>query len=115
MTMTKRSQKAKNIVFRSVRFVDWFEKFKRHSKFALKAVLIINWSVKTPWHERMEAARSGLWAPDQPLNYYISFDAHMYINCSDNTEGENKKRMNHFKKFYKKTIRRIKTKNKRTK
>ena len=37
----------------------------------------------------------------------------MYINCCDNTEGEYKKRMNHFKKFKKKTIRRIKTKNKR--
>ena len=38
----------------------------------------------------------------------------MYINCCDNTEGEYKKRMNHFKTIPKqKTIRRIKTKNKR--
>ena len=74
--------------------------------------------MKKPWHERMKVARSGLWAPNQPLNYcvpelYSSFVAYMYINCSDNTEGEYKKRMNHFKKFPpKKTIRRIKTKSK---
>ena len=37
----------------------------------------------------------------------------MYINCCDNTEGEYTKRMNHFKKFQKKTIKRIKTKNKK--
>ena len=60
----------------SVGFANWFVKFKRYSKFALKTVLKINWSVKTPWHERMEVARSGLWAPD---NYcvpelYSSFD-----------------------------------------
>ena len=28
--------------------------------------------------------------------------AYMYINCSDNTEEESKKRMNHFKKYGKK-------------
>ena len=64
---------------RSVGFADWFKKFERYSKFAVKTVLKINWSVKTPWHERMEVARSGLWAPDQPRNYcvpelYSSFD-----------------------------------------
>ena len=111
----------------SVGFANWFVKFKRYSKFALKTVLKINWSVKMPWHERMEVARSGLWAPDQPRNYcvpelYSSFDqqwthvAYMYINCCENTEGEYKKRMNHFKKFPpKKTIRRIKQKTKETK
>ena len=35
------------------------------SKFARKTVLKINWSVKTPWLERMEFAPSGLWAPGQ--------------------------------------------------
>ena len=62
--------------------------------------------MKTPWHERMEVARFGLWAPDQPLNYcvpelYRNFVAYMYVNCSDNTEGEYEKRMNHFKKLKK--------------
>ena len=33
------------------------------SKFARKTFLRMNWSVKTPWLERMEFARSGLWAP----------------------------------------------------
>ena len=46
--------------FRSVGFADWIVKFKRFSKFALKTVLKINWSVKKPWHERMEVARSEL-------------------------------------------------------
>ena len=32
-------------------------------KILAKTVLKINWSVKTPGHERMEVARSGLWAP----------------------------------------------------
>ena len=32
-------------------------------KIRAKTVLKINWSVKTPWHERMEVARSWLWAP----------------------------------------------------
>ena len=72
-------KRQKNIVFRSVGFADWFKKFKRYSKLAVKTVLKINWSVKTPWDERMEVARSGLWAPEQPLNYcvpdlYSSFD-----------------------------------------
>ena len=35
------------------------------SKFARKTVLKINWSVKTPWLERMQFAPSGLWAPGQ--------------------------------------------------
>ena len=40
--------------------------------------------------------------------------AYMFINCSDNAEKEYKKRMNPFKTIQKKkTIRRIKTKNKR--
>ena len=44
--------------------------------------------MKKPWHERMEVARSGLRAPDQPLNYcvpelYRSFVAYMYtcVSC----------------------------------
>ena len=32
-------------------------------KIRAKNVLKVNWSVKTPWHERMEVAQSGLWAP----------------------------------------------------
>ena len=45
-------------MFRSVDFADWF--MRLHAKTVLK----INWSVKTPWHEYMEVARSRLWAPD---------------------------------------------------
>ena len=43
------------------KFLPLYHKSTRLGCVATKA---INWSVKTPWHERMEAARSGLWAPD---------------------------------------------------
>ena len=56
---TKRYQKAKNVIFRSVRFADWFAEFKRYSKFAPKTILKINWSVKTHGYECMEVASSG--------------------------------------------------------
>ena len=56
---TKRYQKAKNVIFRSVRFADWFLEFKRYSKFAPKTILKINWSVKTHGYECMEVASSG--------------------------------------------------------
>ena len=32
-------------------------------KIRAKTVLKLNWSVKAPWHEHIEVARSGLWAP----------------------------------------------------
>ena len=31
----------------------------------------MDWSVKTPWHERIELARSGLWAP--AINYIYKY------------------------------------------
>ena len=36
MSMSAFEKKAKNIIFRSVGFADWFVEFKRYSKFAPK-------------------------------------------------------------------------------
>ena len=80
--------------------------------------------MKTPWHKRMEVARSGLWAPDQPLNYcvselYSSFDqyqtdvAYMYINSCATLKENIKNELITLKNSKKKTIGRIKTKTKK--
>ena len=42
-------------------------------KIRAKTVLKINWSVKTPWHERMEVASSELWAPDKNEWLYMQY------------------------------------------
>ena len=42
-------------------------------KIGAKTVLKINWSVKTPRHERMAVARSALWAPKEALAFLLNF------------------------------------------
>ena len=49
--------------------------FSRENGISGKAVLKINWSLKTPWHESMEVAHSRLWAPASTISLwgYLSF------------------------------------------
>ena len=58
--------------------------FTRYSKICAKTVLKINWSVKTPWHKRMEVARYGLWVPVWLLHvwYFASTSDAMLLHFS---------------------------------
>ena len=51
----------------------YLDRFLKDIQNARQTVLKINWSVKTPWHERMEVARSELSAPDKNEWLYMHY------------------------------------------
>ena len=64
-------------VFQHVRsrccYRSYLDRFLKDIQNTRQTVLKINWSVKTPWHERMEVARSELWAPDKNEWLYMHY------------------------------------------